>query len=368
MNKVGNDYLNEFTESVGYMDFARVGPPSKSVVAATTSAVVLSAQAGPRTVDELMEAEARAVGAASRLSGFAEDHVTLIPNTSTGLFQIAFALTGGDLLVHSQEFPANLYPWMRAEQAGLLKVQTLVSPGDRTTPSAIADSLTPTTSAVTVSAVDFTTGYRADLAGIRSVIGDRLLIVDAIQGFGILDEAWEQHVDVLVVGGQKWLRAGWGMGFLALSDRALNRLEPVLSGWTGAKDPTTYDGLIHPRESGAREFSLTNLSPVNQAAFAAALELVETVTPRWIDQHIRTTVDILITGLEQAGALVYSPRRHNERGGIVTFSMPGMSIKSLSRALAAAGVSITTHADHIRASIHATTTQASIDLLLEALR
>jgi selenocysteine lyase/cysteine desulfurase len=45
-----------------------------------------------------------------------------------------------------------------------------------------------------------------------------------------------------------------------------------------------------------------------------------------------------------------------------------MSIKTLSRALAVAGVSITTHADHIRASIHATTTQASIDLLLEALR
>lgn len=362
------DYLGEFTESVGYLDFARVGPPSRAVVAATTSALEASATAGPTTMNELMQADARAVRAISRLSGFVEDHVTLIPNTSTGLFQVASALGGGEVVVHSQEFPANLYPWTRAEQAGLLKVRMMTSHGGRTTPSAVADTLTPTTSAVTVSAVDFTTGYRADLAGIRSVIDDRLLIVDGIQGFGVLDETWAQHVDVLVVGGQKWLRAGWGMGFLALSARALDRLEPTLSGWTGAQNPTTYDGAVHSRESGARKFSLTNLSPVNQAAFAAALELVETVTPRWIEQQIRTHADKLITALEDTGALVHSPRRHDERGGIVTFSVPGVRTAALSQTLATAGVSVTTHADYIRASIHATTTQASIDLLLEALR
>ncbi len=38
-----------------------------------------------------------------------------------------------------------------------------------------------------VSLVDFRTGYRADLAALRDVIGDRLLIVDAIQGFGAVD-------------------------------------------------------------------------------------------------------------------------------------------------------------------------------------
>ena len=36
--------------------------------------------------------------------------------------------------------------------------------------------------------------------------------------------------DVVVGGGHKWLRAGWGTGFLAFGDRALERLAPVCRG------------------------------------------------------------------------------------------------------------------------------------------
>jgi len=46
--------------------------------------------------------------------------------------------------------------------------------------------------------------------------------------------------------GQKWLRAGWSTGFLYASARALERLEPALTGWTGVRDPARYDGEEHP--------------------------------------------------------------------------------------------------------------------------
>jgi len=48
------------------------------------------------------------------------------------------------------------------------------------TPGNIRDQLTASVEAVAVSLVDFRTGYLVDLEGIRQVIGDRLLIVDAI--------------------------------------------------------------------------------------------------------------------------------------------------------------------------------------------
>lgn len=367
MTPVEAHYLAEFSESVGYLDFARVGPPSRSVIDATTAALAASALAGPTTVDELMGADARAVRAVSRLSGFDPDRVTLIPNTSTGLFQVATALGAGEVLVPAGEFPANVYPWVRAGQAGRVTVRTITGPGGGVTPTAVADALTPTTSAVTVSAVDFATGYRADLAGLRSVLGDRLLVVDGIQGFGVVDERWDEHVDVLVVGSQKWLRAGWGMGFLALSPRALDRLVPTWSGWTGVHDPTRYDGAVHARLPGAAQFSLTNLSPVNQAAFAAGLELLESVTPAWVATQVAARYAQLATALETVGAVVHSPRPAAERAGILTLSVPGVTTAALSRSLRGAGVSVTTHADRVRASIHASTTRADTDLLLEAL-
>ena len=68
-----------------------------------------------------------------------------------------------------------------------------VTPGTRS-----ASSSTPTIAAVAVSLVDSRTGYLADLDGIRQVIGDRLLIVDAIQGFGVVDAPYEL-ADVVVI-------------------------------------------------------------------------------------------------------------------------------------------------------------------------
>ena len=85
-----------------------------------------------------------------------------------------------------------------------------------------------------VSLVDFRTGYRADLGALRDVIGDRLLIVDAIQGFGVVDADWSA-ADVVCGNGYKWLRAGRGTGFAWFGERALERIAPVLSGFAGRR-------------------------------------------------------------------------------------------------------------------------------------
>ncbi len=50
--------------------------------------------------------------------------------------------------------------------------------------------------------------------------------------------------DALVVGGQKWIRGGWGAGALAFSEAGIARIRPALSGWTGVEDATVYDGFV----------------------------------------------------------------------------------------------------------------------------
>ena len=64
------------------------------------------------------------------------------------------------------------------------------------------------------------------------MIGDRLLIVDAMQGFGAVDADYAA-ADVVCGNGYKWLRAGRGTGFAWFGERALERIAPVLSGWAG---------------------------------------------------------------------------------------------------------------------------------------
>lgn len=357
--RIPASYLVQFPEPGGYLDFARFGPPSFAVVDASTRLVEASAAAGPGTVDDLMRQEPRAKAAVARLCRTGANHVTLLPNTSTGLFQVALGVRG-EVLVSAGEFPANTYPWARTPG-----VDVSWLPAGPVTADVVRAALTPGTAAVSVSAVDFRTGYRADLAALREVVGDRLLVVDGIQGFGVVDEPWEV-ADVLVVGGQKWLRAGWSTGFMTLSDRALDRLDPVLSGWTGAEDPGLFDNAVHPVAEGAAGWSITNLSPIAAGALATALELVELAGVRNIYARIGARLDELADVVHAAGGDVVSAV--DRRAGILAFTLPDRPPSEIGAALAQAGVTVTVRREHVRLSPHASTTPETVKRFAAALR
>lgn len=363
MSAISGRYLDQFDEQPGYLDFARVGPPSRAVRDTTAALLAQVATAGVGTVDEMMRHEMRARAVISRLTKSDPDHVVLVPNTSTGLFQAAFnAPVGAEVLISAADFPANTYPWARAEQAGRITLRRMA--GGPVTTDRVAAALTPTTAIVSVSAVDFRTGYRADLAGLRDVVGDRLLVVDGIQGFGVTEEPWEV-ADVLVVGGQKWLRAGWGTGFAVLSDRALERLEFVLSGWTGAVDAAVFDDEIHPADPTATGWSISHLSSVTSGAFTSALDLVEQTGVAAIAARIAERIGEFEAVLASFGADVVSER--HRRAGILAFTVPGHSAADVGAALTSEGIAATVRAEHVRLSPHASTSPRAGEMLHSAL-
>lgn len=356
------EWREQFDESPGYLDFARVGPPSRAVVETSAALLGRLATAGMSTVDDLMTWDARARAAVARLCGATAERVTLLPTTSHGLFQAAFAVPGGEVLVSGAEFPANTYPWVRAEQAGRLTVRWL--PGGPVTPEVVAAALSPATTVVSVSAVDFRTGYRADLAALRDVVGDRLLVVDGIQGVGVVDEPWEV-ADMLVCGGQKWLRSGWGVAFAVLSERARTRLDPLLSGWTGVRDPAVFDGELHEMAPGAASWSISNLSPVTAGALATGLELAEEIGFAVIERRIADRVAELDDVLRSAGAEIVSAT--GRRAGILAFRVPGRTTDQVATALADAEVTATVRPDQVRLSPHASTGPDAVDRVRTAL-
>nr|WP_042197133.1 aminotransferase class V-fold PLP-dependent enzyme [Kibdelosporangium sp. MJ126-NF4]CEL22767.1 Threonine dehydrogenase and related Zn-dependent dehydrogenases [Kibdelosporangium sp. MJ126-NF4]CTQ89907.1 Threonine dehydrogenase and related Zn-dependent dehydrogenases [Kibdelosporangium sp. MJ126-NF4] len=348
---------NQFREPTGYLDFARFGPPSNAVLAERARLTEYSAVAGPTTVDDLMRQDLRARAAVARLCRTDTDHVVLLPNTSTGLFQTAFGVRG-EVVVSAAEFPSNTYPWARAADARPRWVSHVTE---------IPAALTEDTAAISLSAVDFRTGYRADLAATREIAGDRLLIVDGIQGFGVVDEPWEV-ADVLVVGGQKWLRAGWSTGFMVLSDRALERLNPVLSGWTGAEDPGLFDDAVHQPAPFAAAWSLTNLSPIAAGALNVALELVEQAGIEHIEAGISAKVDELGEVVQRAGGQIVSSFEPARRAGILAFTIPSHAVETVGTVLNAEGISATIRPEHVRLSPHVSTTADTIDQLSIALK
>lgn len=350
-----NRYLQQFSEDPGYLNHASYGPPSAAVLEWAAQSMALAAEGSVGVLETLHRADLRAREAFARLSGFSFDNTFLVPGTSYGLFQLAFGVSG-TVLFSPGEFPANRYPWLRAQQAGISEFTLMGEARTPVTAELVAANLTSRVTAVAVSAVDFSTGYKADLAAIREAIGpDRLLIVDAIQGFGAVDQDWSV-ADAIVAGGQKWIRGGWGAGAVAVSENALERIKPALGGWTGVENLGNYDADFQPERADALKFGVTNLSPFATGSLATALELIEEAGISNIAKAVTQKTETLIEALENAGVDVLNVGGPSHRAGIVVAGFPEGNATQAHQALALEGISATLHGRHrIRFAPHATT-------------
>jgi selenocysteine lyase/cysteine desulfurase len=357
-----DDFAAGFTEEPGYLNFASVGPLGRAAIEEEQAQVELLRRARFGSLASLDAQDSRVREAVGRVIGFPSDRVVFQPNTSTGLMHAMFGITGG-VLLSAAEFPSLPFAAVRAaDSLSVLAPTWLSTAGGPVTPGVIRDQLTPSVVAVAVSLVDFRTGYLADLDGIRQVIGDRLLVVDAMQGFGVVDAPFEV-ADVIASGGQKWARAGWGTGFLALSERALDRLTPVFSGFS-ATDATdlSLDEVLPPAH-GAAAYSISNPSPIDQARFAAALEEIAAVGVGAIGARVAEKVSRVIDLADEYAVPVASSRAENERAGIVVLEPAADQLTMLTASLFNHGVTVTVRGGTVRLSPHVSTDEESFDML-----
>jgi selenocysteine lyase/cysteine desulfurase len=358
-------YAARFEDEPGYLDFARVGPVGRTVQEELAAQYSTLARGRFGSLEAVMDQNGRVQAAVAALTGFRADQVVFQPNTSQGLMHAMFGITGG-VSMSPAEFPSVTFAAVRAAQAlGVLAPNWLETDHGRVTPGNLREQLSSSTVAVAVSLVDFRTGYLADLEGIRQVIGDRLLIVDASQCFGVVDAPWTL-ADVVVSGGQKWPRAGWGTGFLALSDRAREHLTPVWSGFTGTDvDGMPMDSVPEPTRTAAA-FQVSNPDPMAQARFAASLEEIAEVGVPEINARIARNVSRIIDIADEFALPVVSSRAEPERAGIVVLEPAPDQLTVLAASLHNHGVTATFRQDRVRLSPHATTDEETFGMLKAA--
>ncbi|MFI6647521.1 aminotransferase class V-fold PLP-dependent enzyme [Streptomyces sp. NPDC050529] len=354
----------------GYLDYARIGPLSRPAAAARADAAALAGRVNPADLDQLFALHEAALASAASLLDARPHEIALAPSTSNGLFTVAAALSGsGTLLVPRGEFPANVYPWLRFAGRGGPAVRFVDSVGERhITPDLLRRNLTPDVTALTVSAVDSLTGHLAPLAALKEVLGPgRLLIVDAIQGLGAVPlEA--DAADILVSGGQKWMRAGWGAALLLIRDRCGERLVPGLGGWAGVAEPFAAQHPAPPLAGAAAHLATNPDFPAAAALGAAIDDLAAQGGPAVIGGRIRAVLGELLDRARRAGAeVLLDGIGPQERGGIGAFRLPGHDPAAVHRALEAGGVVTTRRDEWIRLSPHASTPDVAADLLTEAL-
>jgi selenocysteine lyase/cysteine desulfurase len=359
-----DDYQQRFDDEPGYLDFARIGPVGRTVLEeqASLSTILATARFGSLAILQTQHDRMRAAVAAH--GGFRPDQVVFQPSSSQGLMHAMFGLTGG-VALSPTEFPSLTYAVRRAADAlGVLQPLWLDTEGGRVTPGNLREQLTSSVVAVAVSLVDYRTGYLVDLDGIRQVIGDRLLIVDAAQGFGIVEAPYDV-ADIVTCGGQKWARAGVGSGFLAVSDRARDHLVPVWSSYVGSADP--YSPEVHDPAPGAAAFQVSHADPVAAGRLAASLEEIAAVGVGVLNAAIAERVSRLIDLADEYALPVVSPRAEAERAGIVVVEPLPEHMTVLAASLHNHGVTATVRDTTVRFAAHATTDEETFSMVRAAL-
>ncbi|MDD5544425.1 MAG: aminotransferase class V-fold PLP-dependent enzyme [Acidobacteriia bacterium] len=300
--------------------------------------------------------------------------IAFIKNTSDGISILSNGLDWkpGDKVVSIQtEFPSNVYPWLALERRGV-KLVTIPERHGRVDLAELEAALDARTRVLTVSFVQYLSGFRVDLARLGEVCRRRgiLFCVDAIQGLGAFDlNVDRDHIDFLAADAHKWMLATEGMGVAYVSNRILNQVTPSVLGWMSVEHYADFEHRELNYRRGALRYEPGSLNTIGIYGLAAALELLLEAGIENISAQILATTDYLSEGLLRKRYALLSSRRPGEASGIVSFRPPSgaASAFEIHRRLEEARISAAVRGGFIRLSPHFYNTPQEMDEILRVL-
>lgn len=299
--------------------------------------------------------------------------IAFAANTSTGLSLVAGGIDwrAGDNIVSADcEFPANVQPWLRVSREYGVELRRAKERDGRLETEEILGLIDARTRVVTLSFVEFASGFRNDLATIGRYCRERdiLFVVDAIQGLGALRLDVERDcIDALSADAHKFLLGPDGAALFYVSERAMRRVRPTLPGWLSVKNPDDHASPDQGYHETAKRFEPGSLNSAGVFGLGAAIELMLKIGPERIENYLLDLTAYLCERLQERGYRVISSRRAGEASAIVCCQSERHSAEELSRLLEARRIITTPRVGRLRISPHFYNTRAEVDQLMAAL-
>jgi cysteine desulfurase/selenocysteine lyase len=369
--------LFPITEKYVYMNHAAVSPLSTRVRDAMVGITDDVMRHGTANYDDWYRTYELARSAAARLVNARAHEIAFMQNTSAAISAVANGLDlrpGDNIVSCDAEFPANVYPWMRLREERGVTMKLAPEREGRIDPDELLSLIDDRTRVVTLSWVQFASGFRSDLARIGKACRERgvFFMVDAIQGLGGLKlDVERDYVDAFAADAHKYLLGTEGAALLFVSDRVIDRVKPITVGWTSVRN---YDQFSHAAldskldyREGALRFECGSLNTVGVYGLRAALDLFLEIGPEKIEQYLLSLSDYLADRLAGKGYKVAGPRNPGETSAIVTCQHPRHSPGDLFGVLRSQNIITAPRMNRLRISPHFYNTRKEVDALIEAL-
>jgi len=190
------------------------------------------------------------------------NRVCLITSVSYGLANVTknIPFKNGKILLVEEQFPSNVYPWLRLQENGfqieLVKATDSARRGQSWNEE-ILQAIDSKTRVVSIGHVHWSDGTLFDLAAIRKKLDEvgGLLIIDGTQSVGALPfDVQEIRPDALICAAYKWLMGPYSIG-LAYYGSQFDHGKPIEENWINRKNSENFSGLVD-YEPDYREGSL----------------------------------------------------------------------------------------------------------------
>jgi kynureninase len=148
--------------------------------------------------------------------------------------------------------------------------------------------------------------------------------VDDFHGSGVLPiDVHELGLDFLLSGALKWLCGGQGIAFLYCRRDLIAELHPAVVGWFGTQDPFGFDRTTLRLREDARRFETGTFSLPQAWTASGGLDLILEASVEAIRARSTELTAVVVERADELDLEVASPRRPENRGGLVRVLVPG---------------------------------------------
>ena len=361
------------TKSYIYMNHAGVAPLSNRVRNAMIGFVEDATVNGAVNVESWVETIERCRSVAAQLINADATEIAFMKNTTQGILIAANGIdwrAGDNVVTTAVEFPANVYPWWSLKKRYGVETRMVPEREGRIYFEDIVSAIDERTRVVTISHVEFASGFRNDIKAIGEMCRERDIwfVVDAIQSLGAIEvDVKSSHVDILAADGHKWLLAPEGAAIFYCADDKRERLINTNVGWASVVNPRDFLNYDLTQKPDATRFEEGSYNSIGLYGLKAAIELLLEGGISNIENYILELTAGLIKGLESKGYRVITPKSDSERAGIVVFESDQHTPTELYEMLHDQNIVTAERGSGIRVSPHFYNTESEIVDLLEAL-
>lgn len=361
------------TQSYVYMNHAGVAPLSNRVRNAMIGFAEDATVNGAVNVESWVEMIESCRSVAAQMINADATEIAFMKNTTQGILIAANGIdwrAGDNVVTTAVEFPANVYPWWSLKERYGVETRMVPEREGRIYLEDIVAALDERTRVVTISHVEFASGFRNDIKSIGEVCRERDIwfVVDAIQSLGAIEvDVKSSHVDILAADGHKWLLAPEGAAIFYCANDKLERLINTNVGWASVVNPREFLDYDLTQKPDATRFEEGSYNSIGLYGLKAAIELLLEIGVSNIESYILELTAGLIKGLDSKGYRVITPQSDSERAGIVVFESDHHTPAELYALLNERNIITAERGSGVRVSPHFYNTESEIADLLGVL-